>query len=119
MYTYAATALVAAVLAAAGTWQVQDWRYEAREADRLREEAKDQLRRSELGDQAATRHEADKKRIETKYRTVTKEVIREVEKPVYRNVCIGPDGLRILSNLIDGQGASEPAGTVSEPRKAD
>lgn len=35
LYTYLATALVAAALAFAGGWRVQDWRYGAKEAQRL------------------------------------------------------------------------------------
>ena len=35
MYLYIATALVAAMLSAIGTYKVQDWRYGAKEADRV------------------------------------------------------------------------------------
>jgi len=34
IYTHAAAALIAAVLAAAGTWRVQEWRHAAIDADR-------------------------------------------------------------------------------------
>ena len=34
IYTHAAAALIAAVLAAAGTWRVQEWRHAALDADR-------------------------------------------------------------------------------------
>ena len=35
LYTHTAAAIVAAALAAIGTWQVQEWRYGAKEAERL------------------------------------------------------------------------------------
>lgn len=39
MYTYAATAIIAALLAAAGAWQVQNWRFDAKEKDRVEHQA--------------------------------------------------------------------------------
>ncbi len=42
LYTYVATALVAAALASAGTWRVQEWRYGAQAAKRLEAQAQAQ-----------------------------------------------------------------------------
>ena len=39
MYTYVATALIAALMASAGTWQVQNWRFGAKEKDRVEAQA--------------------------------------------------------------------------------
>jgi hypothetical protein len=114
MYAYLATALIAAVVAGAGAWQVQSWRFDAKEKTRLEMEAKEQMRKAERIDQAAVRHEADKKRIETKYVQVLKEVPREVEKVVYRNVCISPDGVRNINDLIDTYDAGQPPTGVPE-----
>lgn len=105
IYAYVAVA----VISAAASWQVQNWRFDARERDRLEVEAKELARKNERVDQAAVRHETDKTRIETKYIQVLKEVPREVEKVVYRNVCVSPDGVRNVNDLIDTYGASEPA----------
>ena len=49
---------------------------------------------------AAVAHESDKVRIETEYRDVIKEVQRVVEKPVYRNVCLDPDGLSVIDDAL-------------------
>ena len=49
---------------------------------------------------AAVAHESDKVRIETEYRDVIKEVQRVVEKPVYRNVCLDPDGLSVIGDAL-------------------
>lgn len=114
MYAYAVTALVAATFAAAGTWQIQDWRFGAKEKERLEQQRREEFRRQEIADRAAVRHEKDKVRIETKYVQVVKEVPREIEKPVYRNVCISPDGVRNINDLIDTYDASEPARAMPE-----
>lgn len=65
LYTYAATALVAAAVAATGAWQVQAWRYGAKEAQRLEQERQaDELRQADAHqqrqfiDQAAGKHAA-------------------------------------------------------------
>ncbi|SFF05164.1 hypothetical protein [Paracidovorax wautersii] len=62
---YAAVALVAAALASAGAWQAQEWRYGAKEAQRLqREREADELRQAdvrqarEMNDKAAGLHAA-------------------------------------------------------------
>lgn len=40
-------------------------------------------------------------------------IIRETEKPVYRNVCLEPGALRLLNSAAAGAGPSaEPAGEV-------
>lgn len=65
LYTYVATGLVAAALAAGGTWRVQDWRYGAKEAqrleaERLADEARqtDAKQQRQFNDTAAGRHAA-------------------------------------------------------------
>lgn len=65
LYTYAATALVAAALAAGGAWRVQEWRHGAKEAQRLQaERVADEARQTDarqqrqLNDTAAGRHAA-------------------------------------------------------------
>ena len=46
--------------------------------------------------------EKAKARTEIRYRTLLKEVEREVEKPVYRVVCLTDDGVRIANNALRG-----------------
>lgn len=52
MYTYVATGLIAASVAATGAWQVQDWRYGAKEKDRVEQ----QLENERLAAKAALRN---------------------------------------------------------------
>ena len=52
IYTYAATALIAASLAATGAWKVQDWRYNAKEKER----AEQQLENERMAARATLRN---------------------------------------------------------------
>ena len=42
LYTYVATALIAASLAATGAWKVQNWRYDAKEKERVESQLADE-----------------------------------------------------------------------------
>ena len=113
IYTHVAAALLAGLLAFAGAWQTQEWRYEAREAQRLEALAETKRMNELAADAGAAGHESDKAAIKTEFITITKEVRRVVEKPIYRNVCLDADGLRILERAISGQpAASQPAPTL-------
>lgn len=113
IYTHAAAFLIGMAVAGAGAWQVQNWRADAREKQRLEALHRDMRAAEKQIDSAAAGHEADKRHIEVEYREITKEVERVVEKPVYRNVCLDADGLRVLADAIaPGAAASEPARAV-------
>lgn len=110
IYTHAAAAIVAAALAAAGTWQVQNWRYGAKEADRLQLVAEQARHAARSADAAAAAHEADKATLRQRRQIITQEVDRVVEKPVYRDVCLDADGLRLITTAISATApASQPA----------
>lgn len=102
IYTYLATALLSALLAFGGAWKVQDWRFGAKEKERL--EAIERTRRFDEKriDVAATGHEADKRDIQTKFVTITEEVERIVREPFYVNSeqCLDDAGLRSLRDAI-------------------
>lgn len=116
MFAYVVTALVAALLACSGAWKVQDWRYAAKEAERL-EAAREATRMNErAADGASVSFEVAREKIRTEFVVVTSEVEKIVEKPIYRNVCLDDDGLRALSAAIGHKpSASEPAPAVSRP----
>ncbi len=42
------------------------------------------------------------------YRTITKQVDRIVDRPVYRNVCLDDDGLRVINDALSGQATPDP-----------
>lgn len=120
MRLYVLIAIVLAAFAAGGAsaWQVQNWRHDAQEKDRIEQEAKERGIRAQRGDIAAAGHEGDKRAIEIEYREITKEVERVVEKPVYRDVCLDDDGLRVLRSAIGGASAGQPARAVPGPERA-
>ena len=71
----------------------------AENARQVNQRATERLQRQN-SNTAAVAHESDKVRIETEYRDVIKEVQRVVEKPVYRNVCLDPDGLSVIGDAL-------------------
>lgn len=121
IYTHAAAALLAAALASWGTWQVQEWRHNAIEADRLENEREARVLRAKTADKAAASHEATREQLRTEFQIITREVDRVVEKPVYRDVCLDADGLRIVGRAIRGAAADpgEPAPALPDADRAD
>ena len=57
--------------------------------------------------------EKAKTKTEIRYRTLLKEVEREVEKPVYRVVCLTDDGVRLANDAL--RGPSSAAGESPDP----
>jgi outer membrane murein-binding lipoprotein Lpp len=103
MWVWAAVCAVAFAVGGATAWKVQDWRYGSKEAERLEAAAEHKRMNERAADRGATGHEADKAKIRAQFITITKEAERVIlEKPVYRNVCLDDDGLRILSGAIAG-----------------
>lgn len=75
-------------------------RAEWAEANRLQRE-----KEAAQAGKAAEKLEGKREKAKVIYRTITKEVDKVVERPVYRNVCLEPDGLRIARCAIRGEGA--------------
>lgn len=50
------------------------------------------------------------------YRTITQTVDKLVEKPVYRNVCLDDDGLRVANQALTGSLAAPPKSDKPVPR---
>lgn len=119
IYTHLAAAAIAALVAGSGAWKVQDWRYAAKENDRLEQEAKERGIRLQRVDTAASSHEKDKGEIRTEFITITETVERIVREPFYAAdapACLDADGLRQLSDATGNPDpASKPAGTVPRP----
>lgn len=121
IYTHAAAALVSAGLAFGGAWQVQNWRYESKDAVRIENERDLQRLQLRTAAVASTGHEIDKVQIQTKFVTITEEVDRVVEKIEYRDrMCFDDDGLRAHAGAVRltgnaGQpGYALPAAAISE-----
>jgi len=117
IWTHVAAALLAAALAG-GAWKTQDWRYAARDKERIEAEAEKRRNDAKVADTAAVGHEQFKERERVVYQTITETVDRIVEKPVYRSVCLDNDGLRALNDAIRGVAPDpgEPAPAVPDAR---
>ena len=91
--------IIAVIVASLVTWTVQDWRYAAVEADRLKQEASAARADAARGGAAASGLEDDKAKIEIRYRTITKVVTEIVERPIYKNVCLDQDGIDAINGV--------------------
>ncbi len=105
--THVWAAILGAALAAWGTWQVQDWRHTAAESRRIEAEQETARLRARAASQASAAHEQTRAQVAAEIRTVTVEVDRVVERPVYRDRCIDDDGLQLIARAI-GQRAADP-----------
>lgn len=114
IYTHAAAALLALVLGFTGGWKVQAWRWGAADAARLAAEAEAARAQRAAQDKASEGHEQDRAQQRVQFQTIYRDIEHVVEKPVYRNVCLDADGLRLVERAIGGpeRAASEPAATV-------
>jgi len=100
IYTYVATALIAALLSAAGTWQVQGWRFAAKEKERLEaQQEKDRNDRRAIGI-VAEDYEKEATKLRIKYITITKTVEKFIDRPVYQNTCLDQDGLDAINGIV-------------------
>lgn len=108
--------LILAAASVASFFAGDEWRaglVAQRDLRTVQENARVQILRVDRADQAADRHEVAKAAIEVRYQTIEKEVQHVVEKPVYRNVCLDDDGLRVLGAALAG-----PAGAASQPARS-
>lgn len=116
LYTHVAAALAAAAVAFAGGWQVQDWRFSKKEAERQRQATEAALRQDKATYQAASKFEQERTRVETVFQTITETVEVIVERPVYRDtVCFDADGLRAIRDATAQTAAPSPGGAVPTP----
>lgn len=107
--------LAGTLVSGLGVWKVQGWRHDAAEKSRIEQEARSLLRRQENALDASMRFQQGQAEANTREVEVIKEVIRVVQKPVYREQCFDDDGMRIISadiqaaNARRGLGAEVPA----------
>jgi len=97
LYTYAITALIAALLSAGAVWRVQDWRYAEKELERQQFEAESRKMRERAVSLASENHEKAKERERVEYRVVTETIERIVDRPVYSNICMDEDGIMAIN----------------------
>lgn len=114
---YAAIALIAAALSGLGAWNVQAWRYAAKDAQRI--EAQAELARNDrkAAQVASEGFENDRTKTEIRYRTIDRQVQKIVDRPIYVRDCFDDDGLRVLRGALGAAGdPSQPQDAVPESR---
>ena len=93
-------ATLAGVLAFGSAWKIQDWRFDSKEKERLEQvqEAK-QMREKQIS-AASVEYEKKKEVTRVKYVTITQEVEKIVDRPVYKNICLDDDGIKLINEGI-------------------
>jgi hypothetical protein len=123
LYILIAVLLAGLAAGGGGAWKVQDWRYGAKERERLDAIERDRRFAEKRVDTAATGHESDKAQIRTEFITITETVERIVREPFYAPgapACLDPDGMRQLRSAIaPASAASQPAPAVRRPTATD
>lgn len=110
IYLYAATLAAGLLAGSAMTWRVQEWRHGAAEASRIKAEGIAMLRRQDNAIDASIAYQQGEAAAEIREREVIKEVIRVVQKPVYREQCLDDDGMRIIAADIQAANARRGLG---------
>jgi hypothetical protein len=117
------TLITAAVATATGfgaAWQVQAWRMDAAELERVTAAANARSENERLAHRAATKFETDRSTNATRTRTITVEVEKIIDRPVYRNICIDADGLQLIAAAIARRDpASQPGHALPGPAAAE
>lgn len=117
IYIYAGILAAGVAIGGTGAWQVQNWRADSAEKQRLEAQAEQRRMREKSAGESATSFEQDRADNEDRTRIVTVTVEKLVERPVYRNICLDDDGLRALNDQI--RRAANPAESgVPVPRAA-
>jgi hypothetical protein len=102
-----------AVTSATGAWQVQNWRYGAKDRDRLTAEQELRRNNEKAAAVASTGYEAQRAAEVIRTVTITKEVERVIQsKPDFAaGACFDDDGLRLIRAAASGT-TSQPGPTV-------
>lgn len=93
-------AAVSAIIAFGSAWQIQDWRFEAKEKERLEQMQEAKKMREKQISTASAAYEKKKEVTRVKYVTITQEVEKLVDRPIYKNVCLDADGIKAINEGI-------------------
>jgi len=110
--TLIASAAALAATFAAG-YQVANWQNDshALTAERAAQQAIDAAMQRES--EIAAHVEKRLGELQANERVIDRGIIREIQKPIYQRVCIGPDAIRLLNHAAAG---TDPSAT--EPNEA-
>ena len=96
---------VALVLAFGAGWRLRGIKTKAATVDQVQAQAKADVQQAQRTSEAVQQHAQVKTETEIRYVTVTREVEKLVERPVYLERCMDDDGVRILNAQILGADA--------------
>ncbi len=102
LFFYGMAAAIAVALVAGAGLKVYRSGYEAGKNEVYAEIRETEIAMEAKEDAASGALEQDREKARTVYRTITKEVDRVVEKPVYRDACFDPDGVRLANAALAG-----------------
>lgn len=116
LYTHLAAAIAGAAIAFAGAYQLQEWRYGAKEAARLSAAVQAEKARDKASYTAATTFEKGRTHVETVFQTITETVETIVDRPVYQQQCFDDDGLRAIRDAAAETAAPSTSGVLPTSR---
>ena len=91
-----------ALLLTGGGWVARGW-YEDAQRLTARESAQQAIAAAQARESTVAQQvEQRLAQLKTTERVIDRGVIREIQKPIYRRVCIEPDGLRLLNAAAAG-----------------
>lgn len=106
--------LAIAVLALSTGWLVRGWHEDS--VQLAVQQAADKIRDDAISRESSISDRVEKKLagLRANQTVIDRGVVREIEKPIYRNVCLGDDGIRLLNDLAAGLPANpaKPAAKV-------
>lgn len=76
-------------------------------AEKAQTDREKQIGQAQINDAKAA--EADVQR-ETIVREITREVPKVIDRPVYRNVCVDADGVRLIERAVEAANGGAPGG---------
>lgn len=77
-----------------------DYKYELKVFELEQKRARELVKKQLLIDKISEDYEIEKSRYKVKVETVTREVQKIIERPVYNSLCFDSDGLRSINSII-------------------
>ena len=114
---YAAIAVIAAAVGGYSAWSAQGWRYDAKDAQRIEAQAEQARMDRQAAQTQSEGFENDRTKTAIKYRTITRQVEKIIDRPIYSQPCFDDGGLHALRSAIgSASDTSEPADALPESR---
>lgn len=105
---------VALVVAFGAGWWLRGLQVKAATVDQTKAQAQADVLQAQRTSEAVQNHAKVKTETEIRYVTVTREVEKLVERPVYLERCMDDDGLRVLNAQILGTNSPGPGPALPE-----